>query len=424
MQAGIGVVCKDGARRLVGCKETTTSKNPGPCSALQAQPMYWCFSNYGPWATPIIATQGVHCKLCISHVNLNDKDYLFIKIRNLRESWAWIFFPLHKWQKKKVQQFCPDSMEHLTSIYALYKYRNVLCNSIIREMVQVVGFSLFSQDTVKSQKFYKIFLFKFFFCRKIYINGKQNNLAIGSQILVCSRYLFHVTNSPKSHWLKMILCNDLPCLCSLIGLSQADLPWSLSDSCIQIVAGAGVIWRLDRAERPTWLTHKAVCVGCWLGAQLGCWLELLCMASPCTWPFQKLEAGLLEGASPVSIARGRGRSWEVSYSLVLEVLEHHVYVFCCPADHQGQPTPKAVETESTSPWREAGQHAITGREGIDGHLEIISHIHSSPWCLETKADILMNDLNFNLYQVRLFAKERPHFHCSYRRGRISSSLMS
>lgn len=132
-------------------------------------------------------------------------------------------------------------MEHLTSIYALYKYRNVLCNSIIREMVQVVGFSLFSQDTVKSQKFYKIFLFKFFFCRKIYINGKQNNLAIGSQILVCSRYLFHVTNSPKSHWLKMILCNDLPCLCSLIGLSQADLPWSLSDSCIQIVAGAGVI---------------------------------------------------------------------------------------------------------------------------------------------------------------------------------------
>lgn len=71
-----------------------------------------------------------------------------------------------------------------------------------------------------------------------------------------------------------------------------------------------------------------------------------------------------------------------------------------------------------------GQHAITGREGIDGHLEIISHIHSSPWCLETKADILMNDLNFNLYQVRLFAKERPHFHCSYRRGRISSSLMS
>ena len=32
-QAGIRVVCKDGSRKSVGCRETTTRKNPGLCSA-------------------------------------------------------------------------------------------------------------------------------------------------------------------------------------------------------------------------------------------------------------------------------------------------------------------------------------------------------------------------------------------------------
>ena len=58
---------------------------------------------------------------------------LFIKIRNLTESWACMFVPLCKWEKK-VQQSCPDLREHLTSIYALYEYRDAHYSIIIREM--------------------------------------------------------------------------------------------------------------------------------------------------------------------------------------------------------------------------------------------------------------------------------------------------
>lgn len=61
-------------------------------------------------------------------------DYLFIKIRNLAESRACISVPLYKGEKK-VQQSCPDLTEHLTSIYALYEYRDVHCSIIIRRMV-------------------------------------------------------------------------------------------------------------------------------------------------------------------------------------------------------------------------------------------------------------------------------------------------
>lgn len=61
-------------------------------------------------------------------------DYLFIKIRNLAESWVSFSVPLYKGEKK-VQQSCPDLTEHLTSINALYEYRDVHCSIIIRRMV-------------------------------------------------------------------------------------------------------------------------------------------------------------------------------------------------------------------------------------------------------------------------------------------------
>ena len=163
---------------------------------------------------------------------------------------------------------------------------------------------------------------------------------------------------------------------------DSGLTWTLSDSCIHIAAGAAVIWRLDWAGHPTWLTHKAAYMGCRLGARLGCWLELLYKASPCTWLSQNLEAGLLEGVAPVSIPRGPGRSWEVSYDLVLEVSEDHYCAFCCPANHQGQPTSKVRETDSTSRCGAASN----GGEGRNwwSSLEIISHIHQSPQCMEPR----------------------------------------
>lgn len=118
------------------------------------------------------------------------------------------------------------------------------------------------------------------------------------------------------------------------------------------------------------------CVGCGLGAQLGCWLELLYEAFPCTWPSQHVEEGLVEGASPVSIPRGPGRSWEVSYDLVLEGSEHHFCGFCCLENHQDQPTSKVREAASPSPYKEARSY----REGRNwwSSLEIITHIHQLP----------------------------------------------
>ena len=61
-------------------------------------------------------------------------DHLFIEIRNLTESRACISVPLYKWEEK-VQESCPDLTEHLTSISALYEYRDVHCSIIIRRMV-------------------------------------------------------------------------------------------------------------------------------------------------------------------------------------------------------------------------------------------------------------------------------------------------
>lgn len=102
--------------------------------------------------------------------------------------------------------------------------------------------------------------------------------------------------------------------------------------------------------------------------------------------------------------RGPSRSREVSDDLVLEVSEHHFCGFRCSENHQGQPTSKVREAGSPSPYRETRSY----REGRNwwSSLEIISHIHQLPEYTETKVDIFKNDLNFTLYQVRLFTKER------------------
>ena len=61
----------------------------------------------------------------------------------------------------------------------------------------------------------------------------------------------------------------------------------------------------------------------------------------------------------MSIPRGPGGSWEVSYDLVLEVSEHHFCGFSCPENHQGWPTSKVREAASPSPYEEARSY----REG-------------------------------------------------------------
>ena len=53
-------------------------RNQGP--ALLASPgtgALRCFSNYGPWTTHTSAPWGVHWKTCISHVNLNDRLFIY-----------------------------------------------------------------------------------------------------------------------------------------------------------------------------------------------------------------------------------------------------------------------------------------------------------------------------------------------------------
>ena len=90
------------------------------------------------------------------------------------------------------------------------------------------------------------------------------------------------------------------------------------------------------------------CVGCGWAVDWSFYTRLFhVLGLPRIWK------GLVEGASPVSIPRGPGRSWEVSYDLVLEGSEHHFCGFCCPENHQGRPTSQVREAASPSPYKEA-----------------------------------------------------------------------
>ena len=219
-------------------------------------------------------------------------DHLFIEIRNLTESRACISVPLYKWEKK-VQESCPDLTEHLTSISALYEYRDVHCSIIIKRMV-VPNYRFLFEDyfhrtrgkklwSLRRFFFFLIFLFELYFCRKISVNRRQNTLAVGSQILTCSDYLLWCDRVPDLSGLKWYLV----IISHVSAVDWTQMSRSHLGSFRQLRSFR--LWLgLLSSEGPTELHIPrglliTACVGCGLGAQLGCWLEL-----PCTWLFQVL----------------------------------------------------------------------------------------------------------------------------------------
>lgn len=307
-------------------------------------------------------------------------DYSFIKVRNLAESRACISVPLYKWEKK-VQQSCPDLTEHLTSIYALYEYRDVHCSIIIRRIV-APNYRFLFEDYFHRKWKKKLWSLRsvFFFKPSVWIILLQKDLCqqeteytgsrftnidmLGLSIVMwqrvpdlsgLKRYFVIISHVSAVDWTQMSRSHlgsfrQLHSFRSWLGLlpsegsTELDIPYgSLITACV----GCG--WAVDWSFY-TRLFHV--------------------LGLPRIWK------GLVEGASPVSIPRGPGRSWEVSYDLVLEGSEHHFCGFCCPENHQGRPTSQVREAASPSPYKEARSY----KEGRNwwSSLEIISHIHQLP----------------------------------------------